>query len=124
MDARIPAVIKKIIGDPEGIEETVRSGGTEFFFRYKGVVFSILRAENRDPSKFGPFSFYIYPRWTLTLGELASFSGQGQLEEPDMMSYNVVDAAEPLRPLWSQLWHLLNAKDSNLDEVFRKVLED
>jgi hypothetical protein len=125
MDPRIIDVIKKIQSNLDQIEE-IHSVANEYYFRYKGVAFSIMRAFNRD-AKYGKYSFYVYPLSEgLTLNDIAQMSSLGNLTEPEMVSYNLGDFHNDpeVTKIFEQLYFSLERKHSNMDDVFRKILEE
>ena len=88
---------------------------------------SIFRGFNRD-AKYGPYSFYIYPKWTDSLADLSHISSLGNLEEADldMIAYHAgqykdSEAAKYFEPLFK----LIQKKHAkiDLDDVYRKILE-
>jgi hypothetical protein len=125
MNPKAIEVIKKILSNIDKIEDTYATS-SEYYFRYKGITFSIMRAFNREP-KWGPYSFYIYPLWqeSSPLSGIAEMSSLGTLEEPDMVSYNAGDYKDPETvKLFEQLFLELQRKHSKIDDVFKTILEE
>jgi hypothetical protein len=88
---------------------------------------SIYKALNRE-AKYGNYSFFIYPKWTGTLPELAHISSLGNLDETDMDmiiyhvgQYKDTEAAKLFEPLFK----LVQKKHTKIDleDVYRKILE-
>src|ERR1017187_10264771 len=116
MNEKAIEVLKKILSNIDKIEEAFGTSN-EYYFRYKDVTFSILRAFNRGP-KWGPYAFYIYPLWdkTASLSDIAELSSTGTLEEPDMVAYNVGDFKDPeATKLFEQLFFEMLRKHSKID---------
>ena len=128
MDQRLTEVFKKILTNPKAIEETC-CVGSEYYFRFRGVAMSIFKAAKRDP-KYGPYSFYIYPKWTATLPELAHLASLGNLDESDMemISYNIGEYTLSLMDnenYFEAVFDLLRKVHTNvdIDDLFKKLLE-
>ncbi len=125
MNPKAIEVIKKILSNIDKIEETFGTS-SEYYFRYKGITFSIMRAFNRE-AKWGPYSFYVYPLWDVSssLSGIAQLSSQGTLDEPDMVSYNSGDYKDAeITKLFEQLFLELQRKHSRIDDVFKTILEE
>lgn len=126
MDPKLNEILKKILSSRELVEETHNSEG-EFYFRFKGIAMSILRAVNRD-KKYGPYSFFIYPKWKGTLSELAHLSSLGHMDEDalDMISYHSGEYQNTQTyEYFDILYNFLKIKytNVNLDELYRRILE-
>lgn len=121
MDPKILDIIRKIVNEPDKIDQIVAAEGTEYFFWFKGVVFSIMYGPNR--SGLGLYSFYVYPNWTQPLEQLAVASARG--EEVQVMEFHTgVEGIEAFAELARQLWQTVHGKHINMDTVFKRVLEE
>jgi hypothetical protein len=126
MEQKLTEILKKILANPDLIGQTYRSEN-EYYFRFKEVAMSIFRAFDRD-AKFGPYSFYIYPKWNDSLEDLAHISSLGNLEEADMdmISYHIGQCKDSeASKYFEPLFKLMQKKHSKIDieDVFRKILE-
>ena len=114
-------VIEKFLKEPENIGEVFRTG-KEFYFRYGKHCFSIIK-RFQDIQKYGDYTFYVYPAWTSSLGELDMLLSVGVDEaEPQMVAYHVKEYPE-IRTLLISLYKLLEEKDLKIDEIFKDVLK-
>lgn len=123
MDPKILEVLKKILANPNDITEPFRIEN-EYYFRFKGVTFSILFNPDRQ-AKYGAYSFYVYPTYSGPLNALhVKFSVGGVEEAPAVSSFNSGTASAEGIKLMQLLWDKLNEiKPTDLDQAIRKVLE-
>jgi hypothetical protein len=125
MDKRVIDVIRKIISEPDRIVDVYRHD-TEYYFRFKGKAMSLLYGPTRD-AKFGPYTYYLYPRYkaTYSMAAIAEESMSGGLEEPDMFSYSVADyPGIEDKALFEALYDILKRKHANIDGIFDELLGD
>jgi hypothetical protein len=112
--------MQQILANPDRVQETFRSGG-EVFFRYGGFVFSILHSKDRDAS-YGPYGFYVYPKWNDTLANLAKASDYNP-EGIDMASFNSGQFDEEVeKSLFRDLYNMVTNKSGGVDSVFDAIL--
>src|ERR1700722_4766566 len=127
MEDKITETLKKILSNPDLVEETFRASD-EYYFIFKGVAMSVYKALNRE-SKYGNYSFFIYPKWTGPLSDLAHESSLGNLDEKDMdmiiCHMGQYDKNSEASGLFEPLFNLIQKKHTKIDleDVFRKILE-
>ena len=116
MSDKVVKTIQAIAETPERIEDISKSS-SEYYFRFKGHVFSIhARAD-----KVGLFVFYVYPHWSNPIEELA-----GVLEYDDYSGIKIVsyesseydDEGEPFRNLYA----IVKNSYGGVDEIFDDIL--
>lgn len=117
MDKKIIEVMRKIASTPDLIGD-VNRGGNEYYFHYKGHVFSILSRAVPD-DRYGKYSFYVYPDWSDDVQSLASIFQRGDYENVAMVSYHSHDEDEqPFR----QLYAMVESKYFNIDNIVNDIL--
>jgi hypothetical protein len=86
---KILQLIEKLTENSGRVEEVIKSGN-EFYFRYMGHVFSIMKRSDTSDDRLGEYGFYIYPNYGGKLANLVeSFEYQG--DEPEYSHFDVKD---------------------------------
>lgn len=123
MDQRIIQLLEKILSNKDLITE-VFNLEAEYYFRFKSHTLSILYAPNRGDD-YGKYSLYIYPRWSGPLAQLAHQSMYGEMDEPDMITYNIADfPGEQSLILFENLYTYFRRSSSNIDKILDDLLSD
>jgi hypothetical protein len=120
MSNKITAVAEVMASNPAGIEEFFASGN-EFYFRYKGHVFSIVRRGLPDEDR-GVHSLYVYPKWTKGLSALAAEFDSNDYQEPQVKIVGF-HGGQLGEEQFSKLYNVLDAKDTGLDSILDDILE-
>lgn len=111
--------IHAIASAPDRIEDITRRSN-EFYFRFKGHVFSILKRNNPDHDC-GNFTFYVYPDWTGATSALADFFDMQWPEELPMASFDSIGFDE--EP-FARLYDIVNSKYLGVDAIFDDILQN
>jgi|GEM_PF-2735417 hypothetical protein len=124
MNEKILEVVERFIKTPDLIEETAAASG-EYYFRSKGHYFSILKRNERTlgKSKYGTYTFYIYPKWDNSLqhlAEVASVDEEGITSVAFHESELPVGLTDPLQ----DLYETVKGKYANIDHILDDILDE
>jgi hypothetical protein len=113
MDDKFLSVIETMIANPGDIVDITRSGG-EYYFGFRGYVWSVLRGQDS-------YSVYFYPKWQGKVAELPPTLDYGG--DVDMISYHDTDFFDPSgNNLFSNLYRTVQQKQMGVDEAFDQIL--
>jgi hypothetical protein len=99
----------------------IHQSGNEYYFKYKGHVFSILGRSTEHES--GTHTLYLYPQWgntTSVLAHVCEYEPQG-MEEVPMLTFHARDY--PSVP-FADLWSTVQGRHYNIDSVFDDILSE
>jgi hypothetical protein len=120
MQDKILAVIDKILSNLELITDLeFNKENTEYYFKYKNVIFSLLK-RNKNTS-WGRYSFYMYPH-SDSIEELQFIYEHGDGEEIQSVTLHEKDLMD--KSILSNLYNKLNERSLNADDIFKRLLED
>ena len=118
---KIIQLIEKLTENSKRFEEVFKSNN-EFYFRFKGHVFSILQRNDTSDEKWGEYGFYIYPNYRGDLADLAnSFAWPGN--EPEFSHFDVkdFDGDVDAHSIFARLYRTFQMRD--VDSVIDDILE-
>ena len=126
MNTKVEQVVKAIVDAPDEISDVAQEAN-EFYFRFRGHVFSIQRRSGfprvvpagafpeEDP---GRYSFYVYPNWSQTPQTLAYVESRTD-QNVESISYGA-DYCD--QHLLSRLHKEAMSRCFNVDAVFDDIL--
>lgn len=121
MSTKVEQVVTTILESPDEILDTYREAN-EFYFRFRGHVFSIQECEAGSNSfeHGGQYTFYVYPQWTgspqtLPFAEVKSETGS------ESVAYSEDEFKESLL---KRLHKETMSRCFNVDAVFDDVLRN
>jgi hypothetical protein len=119
---KIVAVVDKMLAEPQWTSEILKSG-IEYYFRYKGAYFSIIK--RTQITQIGTYSLFVYPKWTGSIKDLADFFDAGP--EPDdvpMVAYHENDFDDrKMSKKLAELYSLIANKYLNIDDLLNGILQ-
>ena len=104
--------IQKIVSDPDKISEIHRGSADEYFFRYAGLPYSILKRDPHDDDfqRLGAYLLYAYADWK---GKLAVLEAELlTVFSVDAVSYHSAEMGEAAEVLFARLYRTLQKKTS------------
>lgn len=118
MIARELEAIRVITSNVGEIDE-IWDSSNEFYFRFRGHVFSVTDVPGREP-KFGRYSFYVYPQWSGSLETLAEAFDLGG-SDVRLVPYHSgsYDEDTPFAELYSAIHRKYVDVDSVFDDIMR-----
>ena len=111
---------KYILENPEGIAE-VHASGIEYYFKYKGHVFSVLKREDEDEIV---HSAFVYPSYTGSISALINYYDEGQpYDQIPVVRYGT-DQPENrhFASILAKLYKVVADKYLNLDTIFDDIM--
>ena len=116
---KIIKLIENLTENSQRFEEVLKSGN-EFYFRYKGHVFSIMQRSDTSDDKWGEYGFYIYPNYDGQLADLPeTFEYPGH--EPEYSHFDVkdFDGDVDAHPIFARLYRTFQMRgvDSVIDDI-------
>ena len=117
MDPRIIALINRILDNTQQLQG-IEAAGTEYFFRFRNVDFSVTKASSDSLRA----AFFVYPHWKGNVADLALASARGALSESDMAEYTSESPHEA--DLLGRLWETIRSRHMNIDEILKRLLEE
>lgn len=109
----------KILSEPEFISDIFRSAN-EYYFRYGGHAFSVLR--RTDDNEFGRYSIYVYPKWKGTLEDLAVASSVESEDFPMAAYHQSQFKGADAYDYFAAVYQLMENRQLGLDDVFDDIL--
>jgi hypothetical protein len=102
----------------------VTATADEYYFRYRGHTFSILRRRYNRVGDRQEYQFFVYPRHdTLPLSNVAKSGAGGGITASDYVLYSSKQAASSGEiELFANLYAMAQAKWLNIDKVFKDIL--
>lgn len=120
MQDKILAVISKILDNIELITDLeFNKENTEYYFKYKNVIFSLLKRSKI--TSWGKYSFYMYPHST-SIEELEFAYEHGEAEDIQSVTLHEKDVED--KKILSNLYEKLQERSLNADDIFKRLLED
>lgn len=121
MDVRMFDAVRKMIDHPEQIED-VMCARVEYYFAFKGFVFSIFRRSEADESH-GVHTLYLFPHWKGPIEELPAAYNDGL---PGSEYARLHDAQAPAghATTLAELFDTLEMKYMKIDEMIATIMSD
>jgi hypothetical protein len=119
MNTKVEQVVRAILSAPEEIRDTEREAN-EFYFRFRGHVFSIQERDTSENtfSRRMEYWFYVYPNWSQTPQTLAYVESRTD-QDVESISYGADDVDQQLL---RQLHKEAMSRCYNVDAVFDDIL--
>jgi hypothetical protein len=127
MNQKFIDVLMKFVTDKSGFQE-IYDDGSEYYFRFKGHIFSILKRSGHDVNEYGNYSIFVYPQWKHGLKELAYSYEQDPNPTPTISYHesqfnNININGTNISDLFSELYTFLQEKNLGVDNVFDDILD-
>lgn len=119
-DEKALIAVQRMLDQP-GLITDVAEAEHEYYFKFKGHVFSVLR-RTRD-EEFGVYSFYIYPRWTGATDALAELYQYGEPENP-ATAFHCAKMSPDAEDLFAKLYQVIDSKVNGVDELLDDIIND
>ena len=112
---------KHILENPGGIVD-VQATGSEYYFKYKGHIFSVLKREDEEDGTV--LSAFVYPNYSGSVSGLINYYDEGQpYDEIPMVRYGT-DQLENRHfgTILGKLYKIVGDKYLNLDTIFDDIV--
>lgn len=114
------AVIKRIVSSPETIKEII-DADNEFYFKFQGHAFSILK--RIDHEEYGPYTFYIYPKWNSSTNELSSIFAAGNDFGVKIVAFHASRLGKEAEAQFAKLYELIERKAGGVEDILDDILQ-
>lgn len=115
--------IRHILQNPKQIKDITRAGN-EYYFNYKGHLFSVLRRESEHES--GRYTFYLYPKWnsnSLSLVRTLERTDAFPNESTEMATFHSAGLETPeAEKLLGSLFNTIENEYLGVDAILDHVL--
>jgi len=124
MNEEFQETLEKIASTPELILDITKEG-SEYYFSFKGFLFSLLKRETAQNAKeYGKYTLYVYPKFKGNPKDLSELFSLGVADEIDVASYHESEAkAATDKQAFEALYKVITGKHLNLDALFKKILD-
>ena len=121
MEENLKPVLEKIVRNQKWITD-VYADGNEFYFRFHGHAFSIIKRSESD-SVWGEYSFFVYPDFSGSFKQLAldfQFT-------PDTLKYVAYHESEiadhEISALMAKLYRSVRERAYGIDTIFDLIIQ-
>jgi hypothetical protein len=121
MNEKVLSLIAQIIENPKQIQE-IHKNANEYYFIYRDRYFSMVK--RTDPSEEGDYVFYIYPKASGPLDQVAlETTILDPARDYPLVSYNDREFGGDGTLLFHRLYSMLEESHLGLDQLFDEILD-